>query len=66
LQELLQGFTKPKAHDLIIERLASIAMLVPDTSDYIDAANLQNRCRRKGVQAGTIDDNIENWRRLLD
>jgi len=58
LQELLQGFTKPKAHDLIIERFASIAMLVPDTSDYIDAANLQNRCRRKGVQAGTIDSLI--------
>jgi len=55
LQELLQGFSKPKAHDLIIERFASIPMLVPDTSDYISAANLQNRCRRKGVQASTID-----------
>lgn len=55
LQELLQGFTKPKAHDLIIERFASMPMLVPDTSDYIEAADLRNRCRRKGVQASTID-----------
>lgn len=55
LQELLQGFSKPKAHGLIIERFKSIPMLVPDTSDYIDAAELRNRCRRKGVQVGTID-----------
>ena len=55
LQELLQGFSKPKAHDSIIERFASIPMLVPDTSDHINAADLRNRCRRKGVQVGTID-----------
>ena len=35
LQELLQGSSKPKARDLIIERFASIPMLVPETSDYI-------------------------------
>ena len=58
LQELLQGFSKPKAHDLIIERFASIPMLVPETADYIQAAELRNRCRRKGIQAGTIDSLI--------
>ena len=58
LQELLQGFSKPKAHDLIIERFASIPMLVPETSDYIKAAELRNRCRQKGIQAGTIDSLI--------
>ena len=58
LQELLQGFSKPKTHDLIIERFASIPMLVPETSDYIEAAELRNRCRQKGIQAGTIDSLI--------
>ncbi len=55
LQELLQGFAGPTAHKALIERFASIPMLVPETSDYIDAAELRNKCRRKGVQAGTID-----------
>ena len=58
LQELLQGFSKPKAHELIIDRFASIPMLVPETADYIKAAELQNRCRQKGIQAGTIDSLI--------
>ncbi len=55
LQELLQGFTKPKSADLIIDRFAAIPMLIPETSDYIDAAKLRNQCRRKGVQIGTVD-----------
>ena len=55
LQELLQGFTGPNAHKALVERFASIPMLVPETSDYIEAAELRNKCRRKGVQAGTID-----------
>lgn len=55
LQELLQGFRKPKAFGLIIDRFESIPMLVPDTSDYIDAADIRNRCRAKGVQIGTVD-----------
>ena len=58
LQELLQGFSKPKAHNLIVERFASIPMLVPETSDYIKAAELRNHCRQKGIQAGTIDSLI--------
>jgi len=28
---------------------------VPDRDDHIEAAELRNRCRRKGVQIGTID-----------
>lgn len=55
LQELLQGFRKPKAFELTIKRFESIPMLVPDTSDYIDAADIRNRCRAKGVQIGTVD-----------
>ncbi len=55
LQELLQGFAKPKAHKEIISRFSALPLLVPDRSDHIQAAELKNKCRRKGVQAGTID-----------
>jgi len=55
LQELLQGFSKPKAHKEIIRHFSSLPLLVPDRNDHIDAADLRNRCRRKGVQTGTID-----------
>lgn len=55
LQELLQGFFKPKAHEQIIRRFAALPLLVPDRDDHIRAAELRNSCRRKGVQIGTID-----------
>ncbi len=55
LQELLQGFAGPKAHKELVEKFAALPMLVPDRQDHIDAAGLRNRCRRAGVQIGTID-----------
>jgi predicted nucleic acid-binding protein len=55
LQELLQGFSGPKARAQILERFDAIALIVPDRRDHIEAADLRNRCRRAGVQAGTID-----------
>ena len=55
LQELLQGFAKPKAHKQIISRFSALPLLVPDRDDHIRAADLRNKCRRNGVQAGTID-----------
>ncbi len=55
LQELLQGFAKPKSHKLIIEYFSAIPLLAPDRDDHIHAAELCNACRRKGVQIGTID-----------
>lgn len=55
LQELLQGFVKPKAHRQIIDHFSALPLLVPDRDDYIHAAELRNRCRRSGVQSGTID-----------
>lgn len=55
LQELLQGFTKPKAHRQIIEHFKALPLLVPDREDHIQAAELRNQCRRKGIQTGTID-----------
>ncbi len=55
LQELLQGFAGPRARKDIIERFTALPLLVPDRRDHIDAAELRNRCRRAGVQIGTID-----------
>lgn len=55
LQELLQGFAGPRAREELIERFSALPLLVPDRRDHIDAAELRNRCRRAGVQIGTID-----------
>lgn len=55
LQELLQGFAGPRARKDIVERFTALPLLVPDRQDHIDAADLRNRCRRAGVQVGTID-----------
>ena len=55
LQELLQGFQGAKARDAILDRFAALPLLVPDRDDHVAAADLRNRCRRRGVQLGTID-----------
>jgi len=55
LQELLQGFSGPRARKDIIDRFGALPLLGPDRQDHIDAAELRNRCRRAGVQTGTID-----------
>ena len=55
LQELLQGFSGPKAAESIVERFGALPMLVPETTDHVRAAALRNECRRKGMQIGTID-----------
>lgn len=55
LQELLQGFSGPRARDAILDRFSTLPFLIPDRTDHIDAATLRNRCRRKGIQVGTID-----------
>lgn len=55
LQELLQGFAGPRARKDIIDRFAALPLLPPDRQDHIDAADLRNRCRRAGVQVGSID-----------
>ena len=55
LQELLQGFSGPKARARILDRFSALPLLVPDLEDHIGAADLRNICRRAGVQVGTID-----------
>lgn len=55
VQELLQGFAAPMAGKDIIDRFAALPFLAPERRDHIDAAELRNRCRRAGLQIGTID-----------
>jgi predicted nucleic acid-binding protein len=55
LQELLQGFSGPRARAQIIDRFAALPLLQPDRQDHIDAAALRTACRKAGVQIGTID-----------
>jgi predicted nucleic acid-binding protein len=55
LQELLQGFSGPRARAQILDRFSAVPLLVPDREDHINAAALRNTCRRAGVQIGTID-----------
>ena len=55
LQELLQGFSGPKAKEAIIERFGSLPLIQPDRQDHIAAAEVRNVCRRNGIQVGTID-----------
>lgn len=55
LQELLQGFRGPTARDAILERFASLPMIVPERDDHVAAADIRNTCRRHGVQLATVD-----------
>lgn len=55
LQELLQGFSGPRARAAIIERFAALPLVTPQRHDHIEAAELRNLCRRAGIQVGTID-----------
>lgn len=54
-QELLQGFSGPKARAQIIDRFSMLPLVQPDRQDHVDAASLRTTCRRGGVQIGTID-----------
>lgn len=55
LQELLQGFSGPKARSQIVDRFGALPLISPDRQDHIDAAALRNLCRRAGIQVDTID-----------
>ena len=55
LQELLQGFSGPRNRAQILDRFAALPLLVPDRRDHVNAAELRNKCRRGGIQIGTID-----------
>ena len=55
LQELLQGFAGPKDRAQLVERLSALAFLQLVKDDHLEAAEVRNACRRRGVHIGTID-----------
>jgi predicted nucleic acid-binding protein len=55
LQELQRGFPGLRNRAQILDRFAALPLLVPDRRDHVEAAELRNKCRRGGIQAGTID-----------
>lgn len=55
LQELLQGFEGARNRRQLLDRFADLPFLEPEREDYVEAADLKSRCRRAGVQIGTID-----------
>ena len=55
LQELLQGFAGPRHRTQLLDRFSALPLLLPDRQDDINAADLRNACRRRGLQIGTID-----------
>jgi len=55
VQELLQGFRGPRLAQRLVERMAALPLVLPDLEDHVEAAALRNRCRRRGLQVGTID-----------
>ena len=55
LQALLQGFSKPKAYDQIVDYFKTLPLITPDREDHIHAAALRNQCTKKGIQVDPID-----------
>ena len=55
LQELLQGVAGPKSRQQILERFSALPLVSPDRHDHVEAAEIRNKCRRAGIQIGTID-----------
>ena len=55
VQELMQGFAGPKDRARLLERLSALDIVHPDLSDHVEAAEIRNDCRRRGVLIGTID-----------
>lgn len=55
LQELLQGVRGPKQRKILLARLEALPLVEPERHDHVEAAELRNTCRRRGVQLGTVD-----------
>lgn len=54
-QEVLSGIRHPEQFKKVREKLEAFADETIDSRDYIDAARLDNLCRKHGVQCGEVD-----------
>ncbi|NLV66147.1 MAG: PIN domain-containing protein [Spirochaetes bacterium] len=55
LQEILSGISNPKLFAEIKKILNDFSYLETVKDDYIYAAELRNKCRQKGITAGSFD-----------
>ena len=55
IQELLDGIKLSRQFELITEYLEPFPLIDHTREDFIEAARLKNKCRKKGIQAGSID-----------
>jgi predicted nucleic acid-binding protein len=54
-QELLSGLSDPQQFDRLRDTLAAFSDEPLTTATYVEAARLDNLCRRNGVQCGVVD-----------
>jgi predicted nucleic acid-binding protein len=54
-QEVLSGIRHPEQFQKVRERLEAFADETIESRDYINAARLDNLCRKHGVQCGEVD-----------
>ena len=54
-QELLSGLSDAQQFDRLRDTLAAFADQPLGTATYVEAARLDNLCRRSGVQWGVVD-----------
>ncbi|HXE04571.1 MAG TPA: PIN domain-containing protein [Bryobacteraceae bacterium] len=54
-QEVLSGIKHEKQFEQVREMLVAFADFPIESADYIDAARLDNLCRRRGAQCGEVD-----------
>jgi predicted nucleic acid-binding protein len=55
LQEILYGVKLEKQFNLLIEYFKPYPLIDFERNDFINAAKIKNVCRKKGVQASSID-----------
>jgi predicted nucleic acid-binding protein len=55
LQELLDGLKSPKHFELLVDYFNSFPLIELLREDFIEAARIKNKCRSKGIHAGSID-----------
>lgn len=55
LQELLQGISEPAQAKKVTDYFSYMPLIEPQKDDYVQAAHIYTICRKKGVQASTID-----------
>lgn len=55
LQEILSGIADKALFDRLADYLAAFPLVELGREAYVAAAELRNKCRKNGIQAGTID-----------